>query len=166
MKDAPKGIQFGFALDDAIPTNGLVAQRFLANAKEWVTTRSSNICAEKGIAAPIVHEFQLSQHLSGQAQSSVRVDARPKRSISPLAFGVVLGVAGLFLAMVTGEWRLTLALVVFAALLYGPSQGRLHRVVAASIICSAIYQVWLLALLLVIVLTILMVRRSSSPKAA
>jgi hypothetical protein len=166
MKDAPKGIQFGFALDDAIPTNGLVAQRFLANAKEWVTTRSSNICAEKGIAAPIVHEFQPSQHLSGQAQSSVRVDARPKRSISPLAFGVVLGVAGLILAMVTGEWRLTLALVVFAALLYGPSQGRLHRVVAASIICSAIYQVWLLALLLVIVLTILMVRRSSSPKAA
>ena len=158
MKGAPKGIQFGFALDDAIPTNGLVAQRFLANAKEWVTTRSSNICTERGIAAPIVHEFQPNQHLSGQV--------RPKHGVSPIVFSVVLGVAGLFLAIVTGEWRITLAIVIFAALLYGPSQGRLHRAVTASIICSAIYQVWLLALLLVIVLTILMVRRSSSPTAA
>ena len=123
MKDAPKGIQFGFALEDAIPTNGPVATRFLVNAKEWVTTRSSNLCAEKGTAAPIVHEFQPSQHgLSGRAQPSVGDAARSKHGVSPLVFGVVLGVAGLFLAIITGEWRIPLAIVIFAALLYGASQ--------------------------------------------
>ncbi len=54
--DAPKGIQFGFVLDDSFPTNGIVAKRFLVNAREWVVTRSKDLCAQKGVAAPTVHE--------------------------------------------------------------------------------------------------------------
>jgi len=56
--DSSKGIQFAFALEDGIPTTGQVAKRFLTNAQDWVVTRSKNLCAQKGIAAPIVHEFE------------------------------------------------------------------------------------------------------------
>jgi hypothetical protein len=60
--DAPKGIQFAFALEDGIPTTGPVAKRFLTNAQEWVVARSKKLCAEKGIAAPIVHEFEAAKN--------------------------------------------------------------------------------------------------------
>jgi hypothetical protein len=165
MNDAPKGIQFGFELEDAIPTDGPVAKRFLVNGKEWVTTRSRNLCAEKGIAAPVVHEFQPSQRsLNGQMPQSVADAHSSKRGGSPLVFGAVLGVTGLFVAIVTGEWRVPLVVVIFAAFFYGSSQGRLQRVVIASILGSAIYQAWGLAVLMAIVWTILTLRRSSSPK--
>ena|GEM_PF-5740002 len=45
-KDAPKGIQFGFALSDSIPMNGVIAKRFLVNAHEWATTRSKGLCKQ------------------------------------------------------------------------------------------------------------------------
>jgi len=57
--DSPKGIQFAFALEDGIPTTGPVAKRFLTNAQDWVVTRSKNLCAQKGMAAPVVHDFEL-----------------------------------------------------------------------------------------------------------
>lgn len=75
--DAPKGIQFGFTLDDSFPRNGVVAKRFLAVAREWVVTRSKDLCAQKGIAAPVVHPFVP----SGQS-------------------GAVLVIAGLMIALI------------------------------------------------------------------
>ena len=61
-KDAPKGIQFSFSLDDGIPTNGKVAKRFLINGREWVTNRSKEVCAQKGVAPPIVNKLSLASN--------------------------------------------------------------------------------------------------------
>ena len=59
--DAPKGIQFTFALNDGLPTNGIVAKRFLLNAREWIVTQSKDVCARRGDPAPIVGDFQPSK---------------------------------------------------------------------------------------------------------
>ncbi len=56
MQDAPEGILFSFALNDGLPTNGVVAKRFVANASDWLATESKALCARKGLPAPIVHD--------------------------------------------------------------------------------------------------------------
>jgi hypothetical protein len=61
LTDAPKGIQFTFALNDGLPTNGIIAKRFLLNAREWIATQSKDVCARRGDPAPIVGAFQPSR---------------------------------------------------------------------------------------------------------
>ena len=56
MQDAPEGILFTFALNDGLLTNGVVAKRFVVNASDWLATESKNLCARKGLPAPIVHD--------------------------------------------------------------------------------------------------------------
>ena len=56
MQDASEGILFTFALNDGLLTNGVVAKRFVVNASDWLATESKNLCARKGLPAPIVHD--------------------------------------------------------------------------------------------------------------
>jgi hypothetical protein len=61
LTDTPTGIQFTFTLNDSFPTDGIVAKRFLANAREWVVTESKGICARRGDPPPVVGTFQPSE---------------------------------------------------------------------------------------------------------
>lgn len=61
LSDTPTGIQFTFTLNDGLPTNGIIAKRFLVNAREWVVTQSKDICARRGDPPPIVGKFQASK---------------------------------------------------------------------------------------------------------
>jgi hypothetical protein len=77
-KDAPKGIDFGFELDDSFPVSGPVAKRFLENAREWVVARAKEVSAQKGLAAPVVHEFEFSKKfLDAQKDSTAENVAAP-----------------------------------------------------------------------------------------
>jgi hypothetical protein len=119
-KDASKGIQFGFALDDSIPTNGRVAKRFLVNAREWVVTRSKEVCEQKGIAAPIVHEFEPSANLN-----SVALNAPfSKSGVTPAAFGAVVGIALIIASVIYQVWWAVGALTVVTAVLLVLRQSR------------------------------------------
>jgi hypothetical protein len=101
-KDAPKGIQFSFSLADGIPTNGVVAKRFLINGREWVTNRSKEVSAQKGIAAPIVHNFKPSEQLASQ----------PTSSPGAKVLGALVGVGVLWIAFSTGHWGVAMGLLV------------------------------------------------------
>jgi hypothetical protein len=57
-RDTPKGINWEFALNDGLPTDGVVAKRFVTNAREFIVTRSKDLCAQKGLPAPVVHKFE------------------------------------------------------------------------------------------------------------
>jgi hypothetical protein len=141
--DAPKGIQFGFVLDDSFPMNGVVAKRFLVNAREWVVTRSKDLCAQKGIAAPIVHDLEFSkQFASAQLEGVTHNVAPSKPGVTSFTFGFVIGIAGLLLALVTGEWRMTLVIVLFAVFTFGGKQGLLRRLTIALVISLSLYQAW------------------------
>jgi hypothetical protein len=143
MKDAPKGIQFGFTLDDSFPVDGIVAKRFLVNAREWAVTRSKNLCTEKGIAAPVVHEMKFSkQFLNAQSEGSAQNVAPAKHGVTPFALGAVLGITGLVLGAITGEWRMTLVILLFTGFFFVGRQGRATRMVIALIISCLIFQAW------------------------
>ena len=58
MQDAPGGIRFAFALNDGLPMNGGAAKRFVANATEWVAKESRDLCARKGLPAPVVNNLE------------------------------------------------------------------------------------------------------------
>ncbi len=99
--DAPKGIQFGFALNDSLPTNGPVAQRFLSNAREWITSHSKDVCVKRGIAPPVVHQFVPSEQIASAQPKASANNASPSRQIvTPFGFGAVLGIAGLMIALI------------------------------------------------------------------
>jgi len=132
IHDAPKGIQFEFTLDDGFPMNGLVAKRFLANGREWVATRSKDLCTQQGIAAPIVHDFKPSKEFaSAQLEGSPQNLAYPKQGLTWFKFGIVLAIAGLLIALkiIPGEWRdavevvLPVGVVVVVAYLVAKSRG-------------------------------------------
>jgi hypothetical protein len=124
-KDAPKGIQFGFSLDDRFPTNGTVAKRFLANAREWVVTKSEDLCAQKGLRAPIVHEFDpTKQFATAQLRGSTPNVASSNPGISPLKFVLLLGVVGLLVGVFTGEWLLFLTIILIAVVAGGVAMSR------------------------------------------
>jgi len=166
-QEAPKGIQFGFALDESFPINGIVAKRFLITAREWVATRSKDLCAQKGISAPIVHDFEFSKqfvsaNLEGVAQNAASASSRP--GVTPFGFGAVLGIAGLLLGLLTGEWRITLVIVLFAGFIYGSMQGLLKRLMIALIISCLIYQAWWAAGVLIIATVAFLVRRQSQDR--
>ena len=142
-QDAPKGIQFGFALDDSVPINGTVAKRFLVNAREWIATRSKDLCAQKDVAAPVVHDFEFSkQFVNAHAESAAQNVASSKPGVTPFAFGAVVGTAGLLLGLFTGEWRITLVIVLFAGFTYGGKQGVVTRLLIALVISCLLYQAW------------------------
>jgi hypothetical protein len=61
MQDTPEGILFSFALNDGLPTNGVVAKRFVVNASDWLATESKDLCARKGLPAPVIHDFKTSK---------------------------------------------------------------------------------------------------------
>lgn len=64
LHDAPKGISFGFSLvDENLPPDGVVAQRFLANGHDWVTAWTKYICTQRGDPAPVEHGFTSSSPL-------------------------------------------------------------------------------------------------------
>jgi hypothetical protein len=64
LHDAPKGISFGFSLlDESLPADGVVAQRFLANGHDWVTAWTKYICTQRGDPAPVEHGFTSSSPL-------------------------------------------------------------------------------------------------------
>jgi len=141
--DAPKGIQFGFVLDDSFPMSGVVAKRFLVNAREWVVTRSKDLCAQKGIAAPIVHDLEFSkQFASAQLEGVTRNVAPSKPGVTPFGFGAVVGIAGLLLGLFTGEWRMALVIVLFAGFTYGGVQGLGTRLMIALAISCLLYRAW------------------------
>jgi hypothetical protein len=78
-KDAPKGINFGFELDDSFPVSGPVAKRFLENARGWVVAKAKEVSSQKGLAAPVVHEFEFSKKfLDAQKDSIAETVAAPK----------------------------------------------------------------------------------------
>lgn len=138
--DAPKGIQFGFALDDGIPPDGEVAKRFLVNAREWVVDRSKKLAVERGIAAPVVHDFAFSkQTVNAQTRRNV-VSAKP--GVTSPMYGFVIGIAGLILGLFTGEWRMTLVIVLFAGFAYGGREQLLTRLTIALVISLLLYQAW------------------------
>jgi hypothetical protein len=117
--DTPKGIQFDFALDESLPTNGIAAKRFLVHAREWVVTRSKDLCAQKGVAAPIFHDIEFSkQFTSAPLEGVVQNVAPSKPGVTPFGFGFVLGIAGLLLFLFTGEWRVTIVIMLLAGLTY------------------------------------------------
>jgi hypothetical protein len=157
LRDAPKGIKFGFSLDDRFPVNGTVAKRFVVNAREWIETRSKDLCAQKRIAAPVVHDFEFSkQAVVAQAAQNV-VPAKP--GITSFTFGFVIGIAGLFLALVTGEWRMTLVIVLFAAFTYGGKHDLLRRLTIAFIISLLLYQAWWAAGIVIMVFLAFLILR-------
>ena len=130
-QDAPKGILFGFALDDSFPMNGIVAKRFMVNAREWVVTTSKDLCAQKGTAAPIVHDVEFSkQFVNTQFEGATQNVA------------AVLGIAGLLLGLFTGAWRMAVVIVLFAGFIYGDVQGLVTRLVIALIFSCLIYRAW------------------------
>jgi hypothetical protein len=106
LNDAPTGIKFGFALNDGLPVNGPIAKRFLANAREWVTSRSKELAIQKGVAAPVVHDFEPSreflQQLAAQTIASKPVASEPGASL--LTTVAVLGIAEIVLGLLTGHW--------------------------------------------------------------
>jgi len=124
-KDAPKGVQFEFALDDSFPTDGTVAKRFLANARAWVVTRSKELSAQKGLPAPIVHDFEPSkQFTSAPIQGSTPNVASLKPGITPFQFGFMLSIAGLLLGIFTDAWGMTLVIVLIALVAYAVASSR------------------------------------------
>jgi hypothetical protein len=141
--DAPKGIQFEFTLNDNLPTNGPVAQRFLSNAREWIISHSKDVCAMNGIAPPIVHQFVPSERVANKQPKTSANNSPPSRqTVTPFWCGAVLGIAGLLVGLFTGEWRMTLVIVLFAGFTYGGVQGLVARLMIASIISCLIYQAW------------------------
>lgn len=141
-KDAPKGIQFGFSLDDSFPMDGIVAKRFLVNAREWVTTRSKDLCKQKGIAAPIVHNFEPSSRFASANQNHMQNAPASRSTLSPATFGAVVGIAGFCLGLFTQQWRISLLIVLFVLFCYGGAQGLLKRLAIFLIISCLIYQAW------------------------
>lgn len=146
--DAPKGIQFGFDLNDGIPTDGDVAKRFLTNAREWVVARSKQVALDKGVAAPVVHDFQFSKQI-GNAQT--RQNASANSGVTPPIVGFVMGIAGLLLGLITGEWRMAVVIVLFASFAYGARRGLLTRLTIALIIALLLYQAWWVAGIVIVI---------------
>jgi hypothetical protein len=71
LNDTSKGIEFGFALiDESLPTNGIVAKRFLTNGHDWVTAWTKYLSAQTGGAAPIEHDFVGTSPLISMPKSS------------------------------------------------------------------------------------------------
>jgi hypothetical protein len=80
LRDAPKGISFGFSLlDESLPPDGVVAQRFLANGHDWVTAWTKYICTQRGDPAPVEHDF---------TSSSPLLASMPKSSGNANPFGL------------------------------------------------------------------------------
>lgn len=106
LNDAPKGIKFGFVLNDGLPVNGPIAQRFLGNAREWITIRSKEICTQDGVAAPVVHDFEPSkeclQQAGAQKGASKPIDSKAGTLL--LTTIVVLGIGGIVLGLLTDHW--------------------------------------------------------------
>ena len=75
LNDTSKGIKFGFALiDESLPTNGVVAKRFLTNGHDWVTAWTKYLSTQTGVAAPIEHEFVGSSPLVSMPKSSANTN--------------------------------------------------------------------------------------------
>jgi hypothetical protein len=111
LNDAPKGIKFGFSLlDESLPPDGVVAQRFLANAHDWVTTWTKYICTQRGDPAPVEHDFAPSSPLVSMPSSSGSTnisnpfgrsgtntsDAAPRPKPLAMKFWFLVGVALVF----------------------------------------------------------------------
>ncbi len=159
MLDAPKGIKFEFSLDDGFPVDGTVAKRFMVNAQEWVVTRSKDLCAQKGLAAPVVHDFEFRKEaINAQA---IQIGASAKQGVSPFTFGFVIGIAGLVLGLVTGEWRMTLVIVSFVGFAFGGRQGLPGRLTIALVISLLLYQAWWAASLVAVAALAVRVWRAS-----
>jgi HIRAN domain len=78
-KDALKGINFGFVLDDSFSVNDPIGKRFLVNAREWVVARAKELSAQKGAVAPVIHNFQFNKKfLDAQEDSRNPNAAGPK----------------------------------------------------------------------------------------
>ena len=90
MQDAPEGIKFRFSLDERFPVNGTVAKRFLVNGREWIATRSKDFCDRKGVASPVVHDFEFSKQLLSEQATPDLVPSRP--GVSSFTFGFVIGI--------------------------------------------------------------------------
>jgi hypothetical protein len=102
LHDAPEGIQFTFSLDDSIPMNGIVAKRFLVNAREFLATTSKDLCAQKGVAAPVVHDFEFSkQFLSAQTRQNA---APPKPGVTATTKALLWASLGLIVALFLLTW--------------------------------------------------------------
>jgi hypothetical protein len=75
LNDTSKGIKFGFALiDESLPTNGVVAKRFLTNGHDWVTAWTKYLSTQTGVAAPVEHEFVGSSPLVSMPKSSANAN--------------------------------------------------------------------------------------------
>jgi len=87
LTDTPTGIKFAFSLNDGLPTNGIIAKRFLVNAQEWVVTEAKDICERRGDPAPVVGELQLNKQLVDSPTASVPTIApdTPKKQAVILA---------------------------------------------------------------------------------
>ena len=127
-KDATGGIEFGFALNDGLPLDGSLARRFQANASEWVVNEAVRQCAARGIAPPVVHKPVLSERFVSEQRKGLARSATSTQRVTPFGFGFVLGIAGLLLGLFTGEWRMTLVIVLFGAFTYVVLRGRANRV--------------------------------------
>ena len=59
---------------------------------KWVVARSKDLCAQKGLAAPVVHDFEFRKEaINAQA---IQIGASAKQGVSPFTFGFVIGIAG------------------------------------------------------------------------
>jgi hypothetical protein len=118
LHDAPKGISFGFSLlDESLPPDGVVAQRFLANGHDWVTAWTKYICTQRGDPAPLEHDFTSSSPLLTSMPESSRNanpfglpnpdsplpirNARPEPSLIKIAGSAALVLVLIFFVMST-----------------------------------------------------------------
>jgi hypothetical protein len=130
LHDAPKGISFGFSLlDESLPPDGVVAQRFLANGHDWVTAWTKYICAQRGDPAPVEHDFTSSSGLlSSMPESSGNANPFglpfPTNPDSPVPIRNARPETGLI--KIAGSAALVLVLIFFvmSALQRQPSTAR------------------------------------------
>jgi len=94
--DVDGGIKFTFSLHDGVPMDSPVAKRFVSNASEWIVAEGKNLCAKKGIAPPIVHDFEPSKRFADAQTEGATRNVVPSRSgVTTLG----LGIAGLLVVM-------------------------------------------------------------------
>jgi hypothetical protein len=114
LQDTPTGIKFGLELDESFSETGPAAKRFIANAHEWITKRSIEICVQKGVAPPVVHNFEPSE-------TSARIQVERKVGMAVCTGGLILFV---FLVIYQAWWA-AIATSAIAFLLYRQASKRM-----------------------------------------
>jgi hypothetical protein len=106
-QDAPKGIKFGLALDESFSVTGTVAKRFMVNARDWIATRSKEVCIQNGVPAAVVHDIELSKTFTDASKSDTR-----------LGFAIVAVLLFFVLLLIYQPWWVAAAIAALGYLVW------------------------------------------------